>query len=452
MLARSIHTLQPQRGERFELQRLPYLREIVRLCADSLPLTPSETAVILDDGHDGDVERIELVRTCGKEMTLDEVMYRMKVDLVGKNEFLEMTPIAGTAAVFQPTSEVSTLYYAIGPTVDSESIFLVIERKSVDRVSVNTSNGPICLWKFIDNLRVDEDSLNGLFEPLKLVEWRANIASAWPCARGLRVNFKDGVLGMVLPPSLVATLLDALVVSSGVDALFESYRVDGLPSRPWIADGDVTVKVEPPRVGVFNSVSLKIPLHPLSVNVPNGRMEMFLSVCGCAIQSHPSCLLCGRCASWTDDDERRATFVGHCNRAGGRCLNRIQLTVGKSMGGAWLDKRSCKLCIRSDPHAMSLVEVISSVIQFANDANAMRSNVSKLIEHVATLPPPAHVINDLPMTRGVTKLLVKDAHFQLYDKKKKASTITDKYGNKLSKSITKRYGWLFPKKSSATCC
>ena len=444
MLARPIHTLQPQRGERFELHRLPHLREIIRQCADKLPLTPLEIAVMLDDDHDSDVERIELVRTCGREMSIDDAMYRINVNLIEKKEFLEMTPIAGVAAVFQPTTELSKIYYTIGPTLDSESISLVIERTSLDTVSINTNNGSIYLWKFIDDLHVEEESSNRLFETSTPIEWRANIASAWPCTRGFRVNFNDNVLSMVLPPSLVATLLDALVVSSGVDALLESYRIEGLPARPWIADGDVKIKVEPPRVGVFNAISLNIPLHPLSVSVPNGRMEMFLSVCGCAIQSHPSCLLCGRCPSWTDDDERRAIFVGHCNRAGGRCLNRIQLTVGKSMGGTWLDKRSCKLCIRSDAHAMSLVEVIADAIQFANEANAMRSTVSKLIEHVATLPPPVHVINDLSTTKGVTKLLNNNAHFRKYDPKNKTSMISDKHGNKLSKTITKRYGWLFP--------
>ena len=445
MLALPIHTLQPQRGTRFELERLPHLREIIRQCADKLPLTPLEVAAILDDAYDNDVERIELVRTCGKEMDISDAKYRLDTNIISKEEFLEMTPIAGTTSVFYPMSDKSTIHYTLGVTADVDSVSMLIERKSDDMVSINMQSSPTSQWVYIDNLHVDQDTSRLLFEAISSLNGSANIASSWPCTRGLRVDYKGEMLNMVLPPSLVSTLLDALMVSSGVDALLEVHRTQELPARPWIADGDVTIKVEPPSVGVYNAISLKIPLHPLSVHVPNGRMELFLSVCGCATQEHPSCLLCGRCKSWVGDDERRAAFAGHCHRAGDRCLNRIRLTVGKSTGGAWVDKRSLQLCVRDEPRAMALVEAVADVIEFANKAKELRFKCSELVQHVSNLPSPVHVINDLPEVRCVTKLLKKNTYSVQYDKKKKLSILTDKNGSKLSKGITKRYSWLFPR-------
>lgn len=443
MLARPIHTLQPQSGDRFETHRLPHVRRLLRGCADKLAFTPLEMAVILDSNHDSDVERIELVQTCGKEMNIDEAKYRLDSNLLSKEDFIEMTPIAGTDAVFRPMSSKSTIYYNIGATADTDPISIVIERQAPDKVSINLRSSPNSHLIFMDNVHVDDTDLDLLFKTSS--EGRVEIATAWPCTRGLRVNHNDNVLQMVLPPSLVSSLLDALVVASGVDAFFEVYRNCALPSRPWTADGDVTLKVEQPRVGTFNVVSLKIPIHPVSVHIPQGRMEVFLSMCGCAVKEYPTCLLCGRCTPWANDDDRRATFAGHCRRAGNRCLNRIRITVGKSTGGAWTDKRSCQLCIRDDPQVMALVEAVADVIQFANEANAMRFKTSDLVEHNAKLPPPTHVINDLPSTRMVTKLLRKKSHTLSYDKKKKMKKVIDRDGKPLNKTITKRYGWLFSK-------
>ena len=447
MLARPIHTLQPQNGERFEMHRLPHRRQVLRQCAYKLALTPLEIAVILDSDHNSDVERIELVRTCGEAMTKDDATYRLNTNLVSKEDFLDMVPIAGTDAVFRPMSDKNTIYYNIGATADTDLISIIIERQASDKVSINLQSSPSSHWVYMDNVHVEEASLDQLFET-SCTDDRVNLATSWPCTRGLRVDCNNDTLHVVLPPSLVSTLMDALVVSSGVDALFEVYRNDALPSRPWTADGDVTLKMEPPRVGTYNAVSLKLPMHPLSVHVPQGRMEVFLSMCGCATREHPSCLLCGRCAPWAGEEDRRTMFATHCRRAGNRCLNRIRITVGKSAGGAWTDKRSCQICVRDDPQAMALVEAVADIIQFADEVKTMRFKTANLVEHVSKLPPPTHVINDLPVTRAVTKCLRKKTHHLDYDKKKRTTKVIDKDGKPLNKTTTKRYGWLFPKSTS----
>lgn len=446
MLARPIHTLQPHCGERLELQRLPHFRELIRQCATRLPLTSLEVAMILDHDHDGDIERLEMNRTCGVAMPLDDVKYRLKAELLSKDEFLDMTPIAGEASVFSPTSQQDVLYYELGATTDNEPISAKIIRKADTNVAINLRSSPTSRWIYIDDLNVSEQTLNNLFTVTEPPAWRVDIASKWPCNRGLRVSNRHDTTQMVLPPSLVSSLLDALVVSSGMDALLETYRIEGLPATPWTADADVTLRVDPPQLTVFNNISIKIPLHPLCAYVSGGRVEIALSVCGCIVDSHPSCLLCGRCSPWKDASERRTTFTEHCRRAGNRCLNRIKITIGKATGGAWTDKRSKSLCIRDSPSAMSLVETVADVIEFANNVAPKASSVTNLIECVSKLPRPVHVINDSAVTRGVTKLLRQNRHFMVTSKDKKTSNVVDADGNKLSKTIVKRYGWLFPRR------
>lgn len=444
MLALPLHTLQPQSGECLEARRLPHVRGILRQCAEKLELPPLAMAVILDSDHEADVERVELVRTRGKKMEFDDAKYRLKTNIITKGEFLEMTPIAGKSAVFRPMPEKSSIHYRLGATTDNEPISMEIERTSQTTVAINLCSDPVTSYgRYYDALRVDESILDDAFKPNDIVEWRAKFDAAWPITRGLRVDSKDNLLNMVLPPSLVATLLDALMVASGVDALLETHRIEGLPSRPWVADGDVTLKLEPPRVGPSKSISIMIPLHPLTVHVDRGRMQMSLLLCGCVVENHPMCLLCGRCAPWKGDDTRRAAFMGHCQRAGNRCLDRIQITIGKTTGGAWTDKRTCQLCIRDDPCVMALVEAIADTIEFANTAVQNVSSSTKLIEQASRLPPPVHVINDTSQTMKVAKLLRQNTHSLKYDKKKVA-VVTDRDG-KPCNSISKRHRWLFPR-------
>jgi len=430
MLARPLTTLDPPCGERLEKQRLDPLRALVRECADKLPLDPLDVSAILDPSLDESVERIELVRSTGEPLHMEEAKYKIENDIISKEDFLKMVPITGQTTVYRPCAETKMIYFTLGATESNESISLTIRQASSTSVTMEISifsGGNF----FLDNLKIDESVLDALFKPSPVVQWRVDMDSLWPCVQKPRLKENS----MVLPPALVTNLMDALVVLSGVDAYFQSFRMKDLPAHPWIADGDVTLTLKDPSTTPYGTISVMIPIHPVSALVPGGKLQMFLSFCGCAVQQYPSCLVCGRCNTWKGDDDTRNIFYQHCHRAGQRCLNRAQLTVGCSTGGTWSQKRRCEFKVQTHPNMMGLVEVIADIIEFLNKTKG-QSNFTKCLKD---LPKAISTINDTQVTRKVTELLKTRTNKLSKDKK----SIIDKHGNKLSSSVVKRYGWLF---------
>jgi len=443
MLARPINALQPPAGQRLEVQRLAPLRALLTE-AKGLPLTTSQIDAILDDKLDEDVERIELVHTHGQQLNIDDALFRLKNELLDKETFLNMTPIAGESAVFRMTDEQKCVYYTLGATVDHERICMQVERKSSTCVSIRIQVDPSPIWMYVGGVSVEERTVDKLFLDTEQGTWRENLtklARLWPCTRGLRVRRDDDGLHVVLPPALVEGMLSGLVSAAGVDALWSSYRNDTIPHHPWTADGDVMLKIQNPgQAGHFGALSIKVPIHPLSAHVSGGRLEMFLSACGCTVKMQPSILLCGRCTPWHGQNDQRTAFFERCQRAGNRCLDRIHLTIGCSAGGKWAEKRSLKLSARTDEGVTPLVKAMANAVEFANRVAEDPSTV-KLIEYVTALPnaPP---IPNTPLVNEATKLLRTKLH--QWKGRGKTRKLVDREGKGPKKTIEKRFGWLFP--------
>jgi hypothetical protein len=436
MLARPLNTLDPPYGERLEKHRLESLRALLRECADKLPLDPLDVSAVLDPSLDEHVERIELVRTTGESLNMEEAKYKIKNDIISKDDFLKMMPISGQTTVYRPCNETNIIYFTLGATDSNETISLTVRRVNSTSVTMDISiisGGDF----YLDYLEITQEVLDNLFTPSPIVQWRVDMDSLWPCVQKPRLKENS----IVLPPALVTNLMDALVVLSGVDAYFQTFRMNDLPAHPWIADGDVTLTLKNPSTTPYGAISIMIPIHPISAFVSGGKLQMFLSFCGCSVQQYPSCLVCGRCSTLKGDDETRNLFYQHCHRAGQRCLNRAQLTVGCSTGGTWTQKRRCEFKVQTHPNMMALVEVIADTIEFMNKTKG-QSNFTKCLKD---LPKAASTINDTQVTRRVTDLLKERTNKLSKDKK----SIIDKHGNKLSASVVKRYGWLFAQEEHA---
>lgn len=448
MLARPINTLQPPAGRRLETQRLVPLRTLLGDAKGALPLTESQLSALLDNALNEHVERIELVHVCGVQLNVDDASFQLKNGFIEAQAFLDMTPIAGETAVFRKTAERKVVHYTLGATVDNECISLQVERTTPTSVSVAVKAEPSPIWTYVDNIDVDKDTLEQLFVDLNSKEWRQNLdklTKTWPCMRGVRMRHDHEGLHVVLPPSLVRGMLHGLASASGIDALWSSYRDETLPHHPWIADADVVLNVQDPRrAGRFGAISLKLPMHPLSAHVPGGRLELFLSACGCSVEMNSSSTFCGRCDTWRGQNDQRALFFEQYRRAGQRCLDRIQITVGCATGGKWSAKRSIRLSARSNPEMLPLVKALADAVEFSKRITCETSNLPsslKFVQCVAALPE-APAVEESPLVKEATKLLREKRH--AWKGRGKERKLVDGDGKGPRKTIEKRFGWLFP--------